>query len=128
VSLVPWFSAGWIFPIMCAFQACQLGNYAVSDAAMLERVSPDVRGRVVGVFLTIAGTFGALSPWAMGWWVDLLKDRATQPAAYIPIFATLGAMLACASFAAPFWRGWTGTGAEDRANQRGDAADDGELG
>jgi MFS family permease len=91
-----------LLPLMCAFQACQLGSYAVSDAAMLERVPPEVRGRVVGLFLTIAGTFSAMSPFAMGYWVDLLKDRASQPYAYVPLFVTLGIMIVGSSFAVRF--------------------------
>lgn len=102
VSLVPFMSMHAILPLMCAFQACQLGSYAVSDAAMLERVAADVRGRVVGLFLTVAGTFGATAPFAMGYWIDLLKDRASAPLAYVPLFVTLGAMIAASSLAVYF--------------------------
>jgi MFS family permease len=101
ISLVPFFGRSMIFPLMCAFQAFQLGSYAISDAAMLERVAPAVRGRVVGLFLTIAGTFSAMSPFAMGYWVDLLGLRASMPSAYIPLFVTLGVMLVLAAFSAP---------------------------
>jgi MFS family permease len=102
IGLVPFMSIALVLPLMCAFQACQLGSYAVSDAAMLERVPAEVRGRVVGLFLTIAGTFAAMSPFAIGYWIDLLKDRASQPHAYIPLFLTLGVMLAGSSFAVRF--------------------------
>ena len=37
-----------------------------------------MRGRVVGVFLSIAGTFASLSPWLMGWWTDRLGARALE--------------------------------------------------
>ena len=62
IALVPLFpTRGGIFAILCLFQALQLGSYAMSDAGMLlERVPGNVRGRVVGLFLTIAGTFQAL--------------------------------------------------------------------
>lgn len=70
----------------------------MSDASMLERVAPEVRGRVVGVFLTFAGTFGATAPFVIAAWTDLLHDRASQPHAYTPIFLTLAAMMAMASF------------------------------
>jgi MFS family permease len=90
---VPLWPVAMVLPVMCLFQMFQLGSYAVSDAAMLERVSPQVRGRVVGVFLTIAGTFSSLSPFVMGLWTDLLGNRAAQPPAYIPIFGTLAAMM-----------------------------------
>jgi MFS family permease len=101
VTMVPWFSAAWILPLMCGYQSCQLGSYAVSDAAMLERVPGDVRGRVVGLFLTIAGTFSAMSPFALGYWIDLLKGRAAEQHAYVPLFATLGVMVAASSLATP---------------------------
>jgi MFS family permease len=102
VASVPFISIVSVLPMMCAFQACQLGSYAVSDAAMLERVPAAVRGRVVGLFLTIAGTFSAMAPFTLAYWVDLLKDRAAQPHAYIPLFVIVGIMLALSSLAVPF--------------------------
>lgn len=84
------------------FQTCQLGSYAVSDAAMLERTPDPLRGRVVGLFLLIAGTTAALSPWVVGFWTDALAVRASIVSAYVPIFATFGVMMACAASAIPF--------------------------
>ena len=83
---------------LCGFQTLQLGSYAISDAATLERVSPSVRGRVVGVYLSIAGTWAAASPWCMGWWTDHLGGRANQASGYIVPFAALGAMMWAAAF------------------------------
>src|SRR5205807_1106485 len=68
VCAVPWFSASWVLPVLCLFQAFHLGSYAIGDAAILERVAPSLRGRVVGLFLTLAGTAANLSPWIMGFW------------------------------------------------------------
>jgi MFS family permease len=99
ITLVPCFGAIGAVITFCVFQTFQLGSYAMSDAAILERVPPAVRGRVVGVFLTIAGTFGACAPFVMGWWTDLLGNRAAQPHAYVPIFLALGSMMALASLA-----------------------------
>ncbi len=103
VALVttPWWPVAMALPVLCVFQTFQLGSYAVSDAAMLERVPAEVRGRVVGLFLTLAGTFASLSPWAMGFWVDLLGDRATEPLAYAPIFGLLAAMMVVAVSSCP---------------------------
>jgi MFS family permease len=98
---VPMLPAKWVLPVMCVFQAFQMGSYAVSDAAILERVSPAIRGRVVGLFLTLAGTFASLAPWAVGYWTDLLRDRASEPHEYLPIFATLSGMMWVASSASP---------------------------
>jgi MFS family permease len=83
---------------LAGFQTLQLGSYAISDAATLERVSPSVRGRVVGVYLTLAGTLGALSPWFVGFWTDHLGPRAGQTHSYLALFALLGAMMWIAAF------------------------------
>jgi MFS family permease len=101
IATVPMFPVVWVLPVMCIFQCFQMGSYSISDAAVLERVSPAVRGRVVGLFLMIAGTLASLSPWVMGFWSDMLKERASEPHAYLPIFGTLGAMLFVATSATP---------------------------
>jgi MFS family permease len=101
IALVPLLPVASVLPAMCLFQAFQMGSYAISDAAILERVSPVVRGRVVGLFITLAGTFASLSPWAMGFWTDLLKDRAKEQSAYVPIFVSLGVLLVISTFVTP---------------------------
>lgn len=98
LATVPLWSVLGGVPALCLFSCCQLGSYAMSDAAILERVDPESRGRVVGVFLTLAGTFAATSPFIVGWATDLLGDRAAHPWAYLPIFGVLGAMMIFASF------------------------------
>jgi FSR family fosmidomycin resistance protein-like MFS transporter len=94
----------WVVVVLCLFQTCQLGSYAISDAATLERVAPAVRGRVVGLFLTIAGTIGAFGPWVMGSWVDALGSRAADPAAYAWPFAFLSGCLVWAVLSVPIIR------------------------
>jgi MFS family permease len=101
VATTPFWSVTTVMYALCLFMTFQLGSYAVSDAAVLERVPPHVRGRVVGIFLTIAGTFSATSPWVMGFWTDRLGARAYTVSAYYPIFITLGAMMIIASASMP---------------------------
>jgi MFS family permease len=84
--------------ILCAFQTMQLASYAVSDSATLERVQPSIRGRVVGLFLLIAGTFGATGPWAMGAWTDRLSAAHVQSSYFLP-FALLGLCMMIAAIA-----------------------------
>jgi MFS family permease len=98
LATVPFWPVWAVLIPLCAFQTLQLGSYAMSDAATLERVSPAVRGRVVGVFLTCAGTWAAASPWCMGWWTDRMGAAAAQPAAYVAPFATLGSLMWVAAF------------------------------
>jgi MFS family permease len=102
VITVPWWSVRHVLWVLVAFQACHLGSYAISDAAILERVRPDVRGRVVGLFLTIAGTFASTAPWVMGFWTDALGDAASRPRGYAGPFALVGSMMLLASSSAYF--------------------------
>ena len=102
VVTVPWWGVAHVLAVLVAFQACHLGSYAISDASILERVSPDVRGRVVGLFLSIAGTFASTAPWVMGFWTDALGESASRPRAYFGPFGLVGAMMLLASTSALF--------------------------
>jgi MFS family permease len=82
--------------------AMQLGSYALSDAATIERVTPQARGRVVGLFLLIAGTFSSTGPWIIGWWTDHLGDRGADPHAYTPQFFTMAVMMLIGAASSPF--------------------------
>jgi MFS family permease len=100
IVTIPAVPIAWVLTVLCAFQACHLGSYAISDAAMLERVPAALRGRVVGVFLTVAGTFAGTGPFVMGWWTDHL-GHGNQPSAYYPLFMLLGAMMWVAALSTP---------------------------
>ena len=97
IAVVPFVPVAYVLAVLCVFQACHLGSYAVSEAAMLERVDPAVRGRVIGIFLTIAGTIASASPWLMGAWVDAMGARSSDPRAYALPFGVLGLLLVLAS-------------------------------
>lgn len=101
ISTLPYWRVELVLPIMCIFQVFQLGSYAVSDAAMLERVPAEVRGRVVGIFLTLAGTFASTSPWVIVAWTDALGGRVRDAGAYWPLFVTMGALMVVSAFATP---------------------------
>jgi MFS family permease len=101
VALTPLVPLRYVLAVLMAFMVFQLGSYALSDAAMLERVAPQVRGRVVGLFLTIAGTASSTAPFVMGYWTDRLGGRATQPGAYVPLFATLGLLMLVSAACTP---------------------------
>jgi len=101
VSTVPLWNVRFVLLILTVFMSFQLGSYAVSDAAMLERVPAQFRGRIVGLFLTIAGTFSSTAPFVMGWWTDRLHGSAAQAPAYLPMYVMLGVMMAVAAFASP---------------------------
>ncbi len=102
IATTPAWPVAFILPVLCVFQTLHLGSYAVSDSAMLERVDPQVRGRVVGIFLVIAGVGGASGPWAMGRWVDWLGNSAATQSAYYGAFGFIAACMTVAAIS-PRW-------------------------
>jgi MFS family permease len=98
LACVPFTPARYVLVVLSAFMACHLGSYAVSEAAMLERIAPDVRGRVIGIFITIAGTLASTSPWLMGSWTDAMKSRASDPHSYALPFGALAALHVVSAF------------------------------
>jgi MFS family permease len=101
IASVPLAPKAWVLPVLCLFQSMHLGSYAMSDAAILERVPANVRGRVVGLFLTIAGSFAGISPWLMGFWTDRMGSGTLRQLPYLAPFGTLGLMMAVAAFSTP---------------------------
>jgi MFS family permease len=97
IATIPFVDVRWVLPVLCVFQACHLGSYAVAEAAMLERVPPAVRGRMIGMFITVAGTLASSSPWVMGAWTDAMKQHAYEPRAYATPFGVLAGLLVFAS-------------------------------
>jgi MFS family permease len=95
---IPLWNQRWVVPLLCVFMTLQFTSYSLSDAAMLERVDPNFRGRVVGLFLLIAGTFGALGPWVMGAWTDWLGPWAGEQSAYFGPFGLVAICMIVSAF------------------------------
>ena len=101
ICVVPGVARAFALAVLCGYQAFHLGSYAISDAAILERVPAELRGRVVGLFLSLAGTAASTSPWVMGLWTDHFGPRAADPAAYYAPFGLLGALMCFATLSIP---------------------------
>ena len=100
-ATIPFFPARFALLILCAFQTCQMGSYAISDSALLERWPAGMRGRGYGLFFTIAGTMSSMGPLLIGAWTDALGVRADSAHGYILPFALLGAGMMIATLATP---------------------------
>ena len=101
IATTPLWLSKYVLVVLIAYQVAHLCSYAISDAAILERVGANIRGRVVGLFLTIASTMAAISPWAMGYWTDGFGADASRQMRYMPPFITLGVLMIVAAFSAP---------------------------
>jgi MFS family permease len=101
IVTIPFLPPSMILPVLCLFQTLHLGSYAVGDAGILERIPAQVRGRVVGLLITIAGTLASSGPWIMGAWSDALGEHGQEPAAYVPLFAAVGGAMLVAACGSP---------------------------
>lgn len=90
---IPLFPPGLVLLPLLVFQALSLASSAVGDAGLAERIDPHFRGRVNGLFLTLVGTSAATSPLFVGLAVDLLGERSSDPAAFLPLFAALALLI-----------------------------------
>jgi predicted lysophospholipase L1 biosynthesis ABC-type transport system permease subunit len=68
----------------------------------MDAVPNAVRGRVFGLFITIGGLIGNLSHWLIGKWVAALGTETISAAAYVPIYATLAALMLASLVGLPF--------------------------
>jgi len=95
--IVPHVPIGWVLTVLIVFQIFHLSSYSVAEVAMVELVVPAHRGRAIGLLLTVCGTLGAISPWAMGLWTDLLGQSAYRQSGYIIPFTVLGTLMILSS-------------------------------
>ena len=63
------------------------------EALMMESVPATVRGRVVGVYLTISGGAGTIAHWMCGYWVDNMGDHSSHATAYQEYYVMLGGLM-----------------------------------
>lgn len=128
-AVVPVCPEGWVLPVLIVLMTLLLASSAVGDAGLTERVDPQFRGRVNGLFLTVVGGTAATSPFAVGFAVDVLGERASNPMAYVPLYLALAGLVLAGTVSA-----WTMTrlampecGAKERKSEGGGAVDTGAV-
>jgi len=93
VALFPHVSAAATIPTYLVYGFFFMASYPMVEAALMESVPDEVRGRVFGLFLTVGGLIGNVSHWAVGAWVKRLGDRAAAPEGYFGGYAFLAGLL-----------------------------------
>ncbi|MDX1952973.1 MAG: MFS transporter [Verrucomicrobiota bacterium] len=89
----PYLPVSWAGVGLFCYGFFFMASYPTVEAALMESVPNEVRGRVFGFFITIGGFVGNLAHWLMGEWVHRLGPNATNPAAYRPIYWLLGGLV-----------------------------------
>jgi len=104
VISLPYTPASWTLPLFTVYGFFFLSSYPMVEAALMESVPDAVRGRVFGLFITIAGLIGNVSHWVVGAQVKRLGSAAYSPSGYYVLYAVIGSMLLVSLIGLPFLR------------------------
>ena len=102
VSVFPRVPVVWMTPVLLAYGFFVMASYPMTEAALMEAVHDPVRGRVYGVYITVGGLVGNLSPWLVGDWVEKLGPKAASPGSYLPLYTVLSLSLLASLAGLPF--------------------------
>jgi len=89
IFIFPRLQGSWAPFALAAYGFFFMASYPMVEAALMESVPDEVRGRVFGLFITIGGLLGNLSHWLIGIWTKNLGARATDPAGYFGLYSLL---------------------------------------
>jgi MFS family permease len=102
INLFPRVPTAWIVPVLLAYGFFLMASYPITEAAIVESVPDNVRGRVFGLFITVGGLVGNLAHWVVGNWVGRLGPRSAVVQSYFPLYATLSGLMVAAVVGLPF--------------------------
>lgn len=103
--LFPRVPVGFSVPVLITYGFFFMASYPVTEAALMEAVPDEVRGRVFGLFIMIGGLIGNVAHWAMGDWVGRLGGQANSVHSYYVLYATLALLVLGSMTALPFLHG-----------------------
>ncbi len=90
---IPRVTIGWTIPVFIMHGFFFMACYPMIEALMMDSVPATVRGRVVGVYLTISGGAGTIAHWMCGYWVDNMGNHSSQATAYQGYYVALGGLM-----------------------------------
>ena len=94
--LVGWFphvAPQWFVPVFALYGFFFMASYPMIEAALMESVPDEVRGRVYGFFITVGGLIGNLSHWQVGDRVQAMGDTTQQAGDYVPLYTALALLI-----------------------------------
>jgi MFS family permease len=95
VAVLPHTPAALTIPIFLLYGFFFLSSYPMVEAALMESVPDQVRGRIFGVWITIGGLIGNLSHWLVGARVKALGAAAHTLSAYYVLYGGTALLLLC---------------------------------
>jgi len=97
----PHLPPGWLIPALFIYGFFFNANFPMIEAELMQSVPDAVRGRVVGLFMTIGGFIGNLSHWVVGDGVRRMGDAAQHSASYSLPYLALSLIMLAALFGLP---------------------------
>ena len=89
ILIFPHLHGSWAPIALAAYGFFFMASYPMVEAALMESVPDEVRGRVFGLFITIGGLLGNFSHWLIGVWTKDLGPRAAEPSGYFGLYGLL---------------------------------------
>lgn len=93
IAIFPHLPRAAFMPTLIVYGFFFMATFPVVEAALMESVPDEVRGRVFGFFITIGGLIGNLSHWLVGKWVHSLGAAANSPGAFFDAYRVLACMV-----------------------------------
>lgn len=93
VAMVPRVPTSAVVPVFATYGFFFMASFPIVEAALMESVPDNVRGRVFGLFITVGGLVGNLAHWLVGNWVKALGPVASSPTSYYWMYAILAGLL-----------------------------------
>ena len=93
VAIFPHVPPAGIIPTFLVYGFFFMASYPIVEAALMESVPPEVRGRVFGLWITIGGLLGNLAHWLSGSWVESMGSKSTAAANYYGVYAWMAVLI-----------------------------------
>jgi MFS family permease len=93
VILFPHLPSSRTIPAYLIYGFFFMASYPMVEAALMEAVPDEVRGRVFGLFITVGGLIGNASHWVVGAWVNHLGSHAYAVEGYFSAYVVLAGFL-----------------------------------
>jgi MFS transporter, FSR family, fosmidomycin resistance protein len=97
IAIFPHLPRAVLVPTFIVYGFFFMATFPVVEAALMESVPDEVRGRVFGFFITIGGLIGNLSHWLVGKWVHGLGPSANSTSAFFRVYGVLACMVVLAT-------------------------------
>ena len=97
IAIFPHLPRAVLVPTFIVYGFFFMATFPVVEAALMESVPDEVRGRVFGFFITIGGLIGNLSHWLVGKWVHGLGPSANSTSAFFRAYIVLACMVLLAT-------------------------------